>query len=495
MDENRDTTAGNVAGGRQPGNHPLLPCRDGESDSSEEGAAPVKRTPRPRSRCSRKRIASSEDDGDSSEQDVAPVKRTPRPRNRHRYKHTASGEDDNDDVGISPSTTKRRRLMHKGALGAKEIPEHGTEGTPGPSCGVRGSQAGRRSRRNKQLELLRRRRQGEGDSKADETSSSSGEDRMGLYDTDPENPALNEFDDEESDDDLGTGKGEEKKDGDSKVEAKNTDMDDFIDDSVDMTGAPASLEDVGLGIPLEFTAQARKPMAAYFLDAIEWLVQFHISPSFDKNQPSYLMAWRKLGDEVLALAVSRFSSSAWTAEFYRTLRARPYIDEHTHERSYAFADDLDDCQACNRTNHPATSSIWFTGAPYHPDSLEELSSGSSSEDDGDRDEDGHIIAAEDHEWVVGNVCASNAQTAHDLYHWKHSLKDCVGDLLAERGFLSQEKLVEREHLSANEYRELCVGIKDDWVDSGVVGVLYNEFTDMLEEARIKPTTMRKRAAR
>ncbi|EJT81021.1 hypothetical protein GGTG_01010 [Gaeumannomyces tritici R3-111a-1] len=502
MDEDQETATENPVGERQSGDDPISPCRDEARDSSEEGEVLVKRTPRPRSRHSRNLIASSEGDNDDSEQDVAPIKRTPRPRNRRRYEHTASDEDGSDDVGIHSSSTKRRRLIHKGAPGAEETLEHGVEGTPGPSCEVRGSQ-GRRSRRNKHLELLRRRRQGEGDSKADETSSSSGEDRVGLYDTDPENPALDEFDDEESDDQLRTGRSEENKDDDSRIDkAKNTDMDDFIDDSVGMNDASASLENVGFEIPLEFTAQARKPMSAYFQDAIEWLIQFHISPSFKKNRPTYLMAWRKLGDEVLALAVSRFSSSVWTAEFYRTLRARPYIDEHTPERYPTLAEDLDDCQACNRTNHPATSHIRFTGAPYDPDSLEELSNDSSSdgdgdsdEDDGDRDQHGHIIAAEGREWLVGSVCASNAQTAHDLYHWKHSLKDCVRDLLAQRGFLRQEKLAEREHLSVEECREICVGINNDWVSTGVVERLYQEFTNMLEEALIKRTTRSRRAGR
>lgn len=434
------------------------------------------------------------DDGsdDSETEDVVAVKRTPRCRNRHRRKRVASSEDDSDDVGILSSNAKRRRLVHKGALGAEESLEHGAEGTPASNGGARVSQAGRRSRRDKQLRKLRqRRRQREGVGRVDEASSSD-EDRRAMYDTDPENPALSQFDDEESDDQLvAAGRKEGDKVGESSIgQATNTDMDDFIDDSV-----TTSLPGTDLGIPLEFTAQARKPMEAYFLDAVEWLVHCHINPSFEKNSPTYRMAWHKLGDEVQGLAVSRFSSSAWTAEFHRTLRARPYIDEYTLDTSHAIGEEWDDCQACNRTNHPATCSIRFTGAPYDPESLEDLESGSSSGDDDDRDEDGRTIAADDHEWVVGAVCASNAQTAHELYHWKHSLKDRVGHLLAAKGLLSEKKLAEREHLSASQLKELCEAIREDWVGSGVVEELYREFTTMLEDARIKPTTVRKRASR
>ncbi|KLU89069.1 hypothetical protein MAPG_08046 [Magnaporthiopsis poae ATCC 64411] len=474
MDDKLGTAAGLDAAGthgvvprvnkdrRQSSDASLFPCRDEGSDDSEL-------------------------------EDVTPVKRTPRRRNRDRRKRVASSEDDSDDGGILSSNAKRRRLVHKGALGAEESPEHGAEGTPALNGGARISQAGRRSRRDKQLRKLRqRRRQREGVGKVDETSSSSDEDRRAMYDTDPENPALSQFDDEESDDQLvAAGRNEDDKVGESSTrQATNTDMDDFIDDS-----ATTSLPGADLGIPLEFTAQARKPMEAYFLDAVEWLVHCHINPSFDKNSPTYRMAWHKLGDEVQGLAVSRFSSSAWAAEFHRTLRARPYIDEYILDTWDANGEDWDNCQACNRTNHPATCSIRFTGVPYDPESLEDLSTGSSSEDDEDRDEDGRSIAADDHEWVVGAVCASNAQTAHELYHWKHSLKDHVGHLLTAKGFLSEEKLAEREHLSASQLGELCEAIREDWVGSGVVEELYQGFTTMLEDARIKPTTVRKRATR
>jgi hypothetical protein len=133
------------------------------------------------------------------------------------------------------------------------------------------------------------------------------------------------------------------------------------------------------------------------------MVQKKINPAFAMDDEVYDIAFRKLDDEVKGLAGSKFTSSAWTERFTRALHARPGIlvsDISGVSRSLL----EHHCDACNRTNHPATFDIHFSGKPYKESTLEEISdedSDEGNEDGQDYDSKGRPIASEDVVFHVG----------------------------------------------------------------------------------------------
>ncbi|KAI6348588.1 hypothetical protein MCOR25_010782 [Pyricularia grisea] len=475
------------------------PTAASDSDDDGDGAAaaadddakpdppPVDPASPPRSAAKRKAVVLSDDEGEDEDEDDVPVATPARAR-----KPKVVVLDSDSDSDVRPSTAKRRRLARR-----QSTPS--SPGSPGSSTKgrLRSTPASRslKSQRERRMELLRRRRNGEKVTELDQIDEASGDEepQRALYDTDSDLPALDEFDDEDTDSKETSVEPRQtqssptrRKDKPAVQEGSDADsLDSFIDDEDGLIGAPDSVE-----IPLEFTSQAHKPMKALFRDIIDWLVQNRINPDFDRENAVYRLAWRKLDDEFRGLASSKFSSAAWNPEFHKSLRARPYMDNYESPRDTS--DLFTTCQACNRTGHPATRVIRFSGKPYSQQTLDEIEqSEPDSEDEGphrDRDENNNLIAEEGKDWLCGAVCASNAETAHDLLHWKHSLKDWVDERLRTQGLMSAKKVEKRERLSSKKRRKRADKIVDEWEEKGVVRALYDDFKRTLETARVKSTT-------
>ncbi|KAI1378499.1 hypothetical protein F4677DRAFT_397819 [Hypoxylon crocopeplum] len=432
-------------------------------------------------------VSDSDDDNDDSDDTpIIPPSSSKRPRPKFVVL------EDSSDEGGSPA--KKTRL-------SQATPGRIKRPTPSASSPTKqGPPKGHRSERQKKMELLRRRRAGE---KIDKLTSSedSGEERRGLYDTDPEEEfeALKEFDDEEEageDEEVGQASERPKKSAQRRQEGsegEGNEEDDFIDDDDDgPLGAPADLD-----IPLQFTAQAHRPLKDQFPYVIEWLVHNRIDPAFARNDPVYQNAWRKLDLEVAGLASSKFASSAWKSEFYRALRGRPKMDVYDlmgdAESAYIIHNM---CEACGRSKHLATFRITFRGHAYHKDTLDEVESESdnSDYDDGNDhesiDSQGMVLPLATKEWYVGAVCSSNAETAHSLIHWKHALKEWVEERLEVEGWMKAQKLKERERMKARKRRDLADGIVDGWREKDIVATLYRDFKNTLENARNKATSRR-----
>jgi hypothetical protein len=117
-------------------------------------------------------------------------------------------------------------------------------------------------------------------------------------------------------------------------------------------------------------------------------------------------------------------------------------------------------------------------------------SDSGSHEEEDHDEDGNIIPNETKQWFIGVVCNSNAETAHELIHWKHGLLDWVDTRLHEDGYMAPSKLAERERMKPKQKCKLVDEILKRWVDTRVVKALYHDFKGAIEKARNKSTTGR-----
>ncbi|KAK4154192.1 hypothetical protein C8A00DRAFT_42994 [Chaetomidium leptoderma] len=496
-----------------------------EESEDDEVKLPVREVKRGR-RDSKNDGDNSEEDEEDEEDDEPLVTPTPK-RKRRTVVDDSDDNDDDDDEPLISSPIKRRRLVRRNAPSSPSRKDNEDEDeAPAPSS-VRTKRTGRKplTQKEKARELLRRKRAGEVINEEEESSSvEDDEPAKGIYDTDSDNPALDEFEDDEEGipNSVDDGEKEEKKKKDKQKKQMTTNNSDdeseesmngfVVDDGDAPLGAP---DDVYSGMPIEFTAHSRKPLKEHFRDAIEWLVQFKINPGFsDKAHPLYRMAWKKLDDEVRSLATSKFASSAWRKDFYMALRARPYFTNGELPKGDLLASES--CGACGRSGHPARHMIAFTGTPYFKDTtnLDRLlqpvevntdsdsgsGSGSASQNQDededemgeDEDEDGNSIPKETKQWFIGSVCNSNAETAHTLMHWKQALLDWVDTRLHEEGHMAPAKLAERERMRPKKKCNLVDAILKQWVDRGVVRALYQDFKGTIETARNKSTTGRYR---
>jgi len=86
----------------------------------------------------------------------------------------------------------------------------------------------------------------------------------------------------------------------------------------------------------------------HFKDAVEWMVHNKINPAFNRDDPLYVQAFKKLDTEYAGLAKSKFTSTQWTAEFTRAIEARPecLLRQVTAGEGFDF-DGVPKCDACN----------------------------------------------------------------------------------------------------------------------------------------------------
>ncbi|KAI1828406.1 hypothetical protein F4861DRAFT_181050 [Xylaria intraflava] len=457
------------------------------------------------------------DDGDDEEEELGQLVTSPIKRGRPIYislddsddahilpPNSASkapeakivSQDDSDEDVFSPA--KKRKLVHHSPPSVASINRTGgrlKRPNSMMSSPIKKAHKGHRSEKQKKMELLRRRRAGEKIDQLTSSESSSDEDeKRGIYDSDSEGrfEVLKEFDDEEEGEVVKEKPAPRKDKGKrEKPKAQNSDesdLDDFVTDDDDAPlGAP-------MDIPLEFTSHAHKPLKQQFPFVIEWLVHNRINPAFERRDPIYVHAWRKLDDEFSGLANSKFISSVWRPNFLRALKSRPRLE--AFELTSIDPDLSQACEACGRSGHPSTSKIILLGSPYHKDTLVEVESDSDSEDDDDDDDTASVdtqgmpLPPTTKAWNVGRVCCDNATIAHSLLHWKHALKEWVEDRLENEGWMTPEKLRQREKMKAKSRRMLANSIADEWQEKGIVNALYGDFKNQLETARSQATTGR-----
>jgi hypothetical protein len=275
----------------------------------------------------------------------------------------------------------------------------------------------------------------------------------------------------------------------------------FIDDDIDaIIGEPTlGPEEI---LPLAFSRLASTKPKELFKYAIEWMVMKKIHPAFDYSSQVYELTFRKLDDEVKGLANSKFSSSAWTQDFTRAIRARP--DLMIMEISRAKADVTDAyCEACNRKNHPASDEIMLTGLPYDNETLEPLDNDTDSDgsdDDGNLSDlsadsepalngekqaynsAGERLPPESKRFTLGSTCSANAKVAHTLHHWRYHLYSWVRDYLVREKYLTAEMLVKRDGWSDRKREKAALKIVKSMEENGEIKKLYNLYKDQVKYA-------------
>ncbi|KAF2126371.1 hypothetical protein P153DRAFT_297540 [Dothidotthia symphoricarpi CBS 119687] len=366
-----------------------------------------------------------------------------------------------------------------------------------------------KNERQKALEALKKRRAGTQEPSSDRAtpgrsrrivveSSSESELEVIKEEPDSDREAIDDVEDDDSDDSQD---GSDGSDGEQQhtnvLDMFQEDDNDanFIDDDPDaLIGAPDG-DEPEPELPLEFSSLSRAKPKELFKYAVEWMVMKKIHPAFDSKNGIYNLTFRKLDDEVNGLANSKFTSSAWTSDFSRAIRARP--DLMVMEISRGLRDIGDShCEACNRRNHPATWELMMQGMPYDKDTLEPVENDSDSDDssseisasdagDGEKpvyDITGQRLPSESHRFTLGSTCKANAQVAHTLHHWRYHLYSWVKDYLAREGHVTAEMLVKREKWSDRKRNKAAHKIVDAMESGGEIRKLYLLYRDQVKFA-------------
>ncbi|KAF3402494.1 hypothetical protein DPV78_003971 [Talaromyces pinophilus] len=413
------------------------------------------------------------------------------------------GEDSDDDV-IAPTPSRRgfRKSPRKSAdTGSEELPKtprkysqqdeldleedlEDLRDTVVREKRTRGSTINSaRSNRQKHLEMLRRRRAGEKDISEDEAEGEEEDD-----DDDEPQPryastADINWDDYSKTRDLDS-------DAESIIEAnEDLDADDssFVEDDGEL-GVPG---DVNVSVPFEFSRHRTKTTRECFRDVVEWMVHSKLNPAFNRNDDVYQFAFIKVKDEVVGRTASQLISTVWNPDFVNTLRARPHLEVTGHP-----LDDDHKCDACNRSKHPASSDLKFTGKPYSEETLEPLYDSDDSDSDSsdtcdedengpDRDREGHVLLSEDRHYYLGRTCKSNAVLTHTLIHWRFHLYEWVVDYLnhTEELLSNPQKSLDREKMSAKKRTKYANSVVDRMDEDGEVQRLWMDFHQTLRSVR------------
>ncbi|KAJ2899039.1 hypothetical protein MKZ38_003440 [Zalerion maritima] len=482
---------------------------------SNQVQTPSRRSSRRQSKKAEVEVEEANKDEDENEEDIItptnsrlsgkrsrrrPTKKVESTEEEDEKEDGDDDDDDDDDIVVPPS--RRRHDARRRSASSDEESGDKEQESPAPvPRSARKRNTGKRAR-NKQLELLQRRRKGE-NIDLDDISSSSEESRgRGIYDSGSELEALTEFPDEDED-------GEEEQeparpakqarprgrkaissdneeDNSAKEDARSgsEELSDFIDDDdVDPLGAPSADAE----IPLEFRA-AKFKGKDWFRLVILWLL--HLKLKGIPEEEIFEMAWKKLDSEVEMLALSKFTSSAWKEEFARTLAARPAIlSTRLPKGSGSF---YPHCQACGRSAHPSTFSVRFTGNPYDPKTLEDLDNDNDDSEEEDYDAKGIPIASERREFFMGSVCHSNAEIRHQLTHWRHALMEWVSDQLVDQDQIKTRCKKIKRTKDTEKRAAMIEEMAEEWGENGTTESLYRDFKRLKEQGREQSTTLRKR---
>lgn len=256
--------------------------------------------------------------------------------------------------------------------------------------------------------------------------------------------------------------------------------------------APLGAPDVEM--PLWASNFSRMKGKELFKYAVEWMVQKKLNPAFKSDDEVYDLAFKKLDDEVRGLAGSKFKSSVWQRDFMVSLEGRPEVI--LTENEGLMSEMLEEkCQACNRSGHPATFNIQFTGRPYHMSTLEPVEEDDDDDEDEEEDVDVETLGQYDSKdrdlppasriYHVGRFCKDNAITAHALEHWRFHLFEWVVVELEKGKHLKPAKIVERFQWSDKKKTQYANKVLDAMVESGQVKKLYRDFRLEIDMAREK----------
>ncbi|KAK3679990.1 hypothetical protein LTR78_000367 [Recurvomyces mirabilis] len=472
-DEEAIIVGGNRAGAVEPSDH---------SDDEDMPTTRGKQSRRKRNQSYARDdfISSSPSIAIDSDDDLEIIEQ-PRSNRKRRRQETDDDEVDEDE---GPKTPGRRKLKRSRKISQREQEDLDEDlDFLGPSSDVealdrqpRSTQDKAKDARKAALEKLKRQRSGPPETIVEDDEQEGSEDAEEGRDANPD-------DVEET----------IKPTSSRQMFAADEHDDDFLESDGDEDGALG----VPDGVPIEFTKYASMKPKELFVYAVEWMVQRKINPAFNMNDELYNLTFRKLDDEVQGLAGSKFRSAAWTPKFTMALKNRPEI-------AYEYIEDPmerpERCDACNRSSHTATFRVQFQGKPYHPHTLEEVGNAADDDDDDEDNEDdsdsaqndddetvydyqGSEVAPANELYYIGHFCMANAETAHNLQHWRCHLNELAIFWLEKEGYLRQEAIVKRDKKSTKKRKKEANKITDRMEKKGEIRRMWEMYRKGIDEAR------------
>lgn len=276
-------------------------------------------------------------------------------------------------------------------------------------------------------------------------------------------PSESEDHDEDEDED-------ENKDFEEDLEDANTYRHHQIETAADRDFIEDDDPDAEIGVPdmpLEFSKFASAKTKTLFRHVVEWVLNKHLNPSFEETDLQRF-AFGRLGDQIKGL-VHSYMSSVWTPEFTYTLLARPQYNEWELKESERVL--YPNCEACNRTKHPASWAIQFSKHAYDKKTLEEV-------DAPNEDYEGRKIARMSKVFHLGRDCADNARHGHPLVHWSYILYDHI----TEQWPAAQELKMDGHWSTAKKTKKIEQFV-EEMQGNGQIKKIFQAFRDDIDVAR------------
>ncbi|KNC97499.1 hypothetical protein, variant [Spizellomyces punctatus DAOM BR117] len=166
---------------------------------------------------------------------------------------------------------------------------------------------------------------------------------------------------------------------------------------------------------------------------VEMLLEMVVDPSFgvrvyQTKDDQYLPHVRALENRLSGYRISLVSSEVWQPDFRRSLDTCPRFRCWSVTR-------IGDCDACARSNRPASKRILLSGWPYNPDTLQPLQNclDDSPNNDNSEFDEPDLSAARTrrkrkspaYTYNVGRYCFARSRLYHKLRHFKYAMQEKV----------------------------------------------------------------------
>ncbi|KAK7446377.1 hypothetical protein VKT23_004229 [Stygiomarasmius scandens] len=352
-------------------------------------------------------------DSDEDEDELSPVKPSGSTETRPREKAASSASKsrksrrlpspDSEDEQPPPRKRRGRLMRHHSPVASDDEGIMSDEVEKEHILESRLRTRDKKTAYQKNLERLKRRKQGKKESESEESRSeedSHEEEARPFKEAKPDTDKDSLFDG--SDDDEGS-----------------VGSSDFIveDDGADLAALPA-----------EFSMDAHQDLSHQFKKIFQFFVHVAVRPPVErhkfmvntlKKETYFSLPLSVTRRKLSGLRDSLVASSVWHPKFKKTLERYPELD--IVELSFA----VPGCDACHLGSRTSTLCGRLLGHAYDRLGFEEVSEDESESDNQDRD------SAVVTEYSLGRFCARRVRVYHDLSHWEYNLFKTISDEMDE----------------------------------------------------------------
>jgi hypothetical protein len=188
-------------------------------------------------------------------------------------------------------------------------------------------------------------------------------------------------------------------------------------------------------IPQQF--RQKPSMFEAYQRYIQFIALSILDPKTDFREDDYFPeSIRMIEDNILQRKDSLISSSAWKDEYRKALEGLPRFREDQEGTKSVT------CQACNRTNHPATSTVRLFGRYYDSSALNTFGAAKIEFDSEQKKE----------KYYLGSTCCRKTHLWHSFHHFKfHLIQKLTKELTPWMDGKNRKELREAKYDIVNEY--------------------------------------------